>query len=373
MLKRLVGRDRLVGQHDFLGTTQLVLTGLERLVFFCQGCSLRAVEAILLSLEGLTSDFQSLVGRDGLVGQHDLSRPAFFSLSSLEGLGCGLQVDLLHAVKLVLASGKHLLAFLQGFLVLTVKRALRTLERLLSFEQCLLGFDRLVGKDGLLCTVELRLRSLEVLGCQVLASGEVLTRHAFACLEFAACQVLGCRELLLTQLQAEFVLLAHVGQARLVDGTHVGQGSVGVGLSVLLRDRRCAVDHGGDTGTGCHGAVDQSALGHILRSLRAGTLHQRAVFGQDRLKLTGRSLSTGLHFALLRGVLGGFCVSGVGHNPARDPAFNVERICHYCSTNRKAAQGGLLRAHWPRRDFTPRIPGGSRIGFYQHDVEKSAD
>ena len=250
LLKRLLSRDVLVGQHEVLGTAQLVLSGLERLVFFCQGCGLRAIKTGLLSLERLASDFQSLVGRDGLVGQHDLSRPAFFSLSSLEGLGCGLQVDLLHAVKLVLTGGEHLLAFLQSFLVLAVKRALSALERLLSRQQGLLGFDRLVGKGGLLRTIKLRLRGLKVLGCQVLTGSEVLARHAFTGLELTAGQILGRRKLLLTQLQAEFVLLAHVGQARLVDGTHVGQGSVGVCLGVLLRNRRCAVNHGGDTGTG---------------------------------------------------------------------------------------------------------------------------
>ena len=91
-----------------------------------------AVKTGLLRLERLTGDFQSLVGRDRFVGQHDLSCPAFFSFSGLEGLRCGLQVDLLHAIKRILTGGKHLLAFLQGFLVLAVKRALSALERLLS-------------------------------------------------------------------------------------------------------------------------------------------------------------------------------------------------------------------------------------------------
>ena len=90
---------------------------------------------------------------------------------------------MLHAVKRVLTGREYLLAFLQCLLVLAVKRALRALERLLSFEQSLLGFNRFISKNCLLRAVELRLRGLEVLGCQVLASGEVLTSHALACLE----------------------------------------------------------------------------------------------------------------------------------------------------------------------------------------------
>ena len=270
-------------------------------------------------MEFLPRALQRGVGGDLLVGQHDLGRALLLGLGGLEGLCRALQADLLRPVELILRSLEALLALLQDPRIDAVELVLRALEVLLRRLQGALSLDRLVGQRRLLCAVKRGLGRLEVLRGCVLLGREGLASHALASLELPLRLVLGRGEGLAADLKPELVALADVEHAALVDGPLVRQGLVAVGLGVLLGDRRDAVDHGRHACALGHGAVDQAALVHVLRSQRAGALHERAVLGQQRLDLPGRSLRAPVHLSLLRGVLShGVCAR---HGARDDPAL----------------------------------------------------
>lgn len=211
---------------------------------------------------------------------------------------------MLSSIKVGLSRLKDLLRIQHAHLLVPIHGSLRSLEVLPSQLKGLGGFNALVAERHLLSALELSLRSLEGALRSCLLRLVRLRPQALAGLELALRCALTCSERLLAGLHRELVLLGGIELPGSVVRALVGQRLVGVGLCVGLGDRRGLVDHRGRRSADGHGAVDEATLIHLLQRHRAGALHQRVVFGQQRFDLTSRRLGGPVHLTQLRVVRG---------------------------------------------------------------------
>lgn len=328
-LERLLRSHALVGQRDLLSAVEISLRPLEVLLRPQDVELLRTIQLRLGSLEDLLSLLKVGLRCNRPVGKRDLLSPVQVRLSGLE----------------------RLLSLKDSILLIAIHVGLRSLEVLARNLQGSRGLNALVGQGDLLRPIKLTLRGLECALSLVLLGLEGLRPHPLVGLELTLRLVLSRSELLVSALQAKLVLLRGAEHAGLVHGVLVGQRALVVGVGVLLRDRRDAVDHLSHGCALCHGAVDQAALIHPLRAQGARTLQQRGVFGQQGFDLTRRGLRGPVDLALLRRELRRPSRHGSG-STVELSGSNVKGVgrCHTCSKRKsRSARAAFCGRMRPRR------------------------